>query len=191
MSDATTGGSGTSGEAMKAARRHIVVMGVAGSGKSLIGSMLAERLGLPFVDADALHEQAAIAKMASGIPLTDADRWPWLDRVAETLHESAGLVVACSALRRAYRDRIRSKAPDAVVIELNGPPELLLERIAARQNHFMPATMLSSQLATLESLEADERGAVVRIDGTPDEVADRALAAVEHPELLSAPQPGA
>jgi gluconokinase len=154
-------------------------MGVSGAGKSLIGSALAAELGWSFVDADDLHPAVNVSKMASGIPLTDDDRWPWLDIVAQTLSASErGIVVACSALRRAYRDRIRAAAPDAFFIELDGSPELLAARIGARTAHFMPASLLASQLGTLESLAADEAGAVVSVDGTPAEVLAAAVAAV-------------
>ncbi|MCS5736354.1 gluconokinase [Herbiconiux daphne] len=158
---------------------RIVVMGVSGSGKSLIGSALAARLGWAFVDADDLHPVANVAKMTAGTPLTDDDRWPWLDIVAQTLAASGtGMVIACSALRRAYRDRIRTQAPDAVFLELVGTPELLAARVSGRTAHFMPVSLLASQLATLESLGDDERGALVDIDGTPGEVLERAIAAV-------------
>jgi carbohydrate kinase (thermoresistant glucokinase family) len=158
---------------------RIVVMGVSGSGKSLIGSGLAARRGWVFVDGDDLHPEANVAKMAAGIPLTDDDRWPWLDAVAATLAASTGgIVVACSALRRAYRDRIRRAAPDVVFLELAGPRDLLWQRMTARPGHFMPASLLDSQLATLESLAPDEPGAVVSIEGAPAEVLARADAAV-------------
>ncbi|SDY62075.1 gluconate kinase, SKI family [Herbiconiux ginsengi] len=154
-------------------------MGVSGSGKSLIGSGLAARHGWVFVDGDDLHPEANVAKMAAGIPLTDADRWPWLDAVAATLAGSpGGIVVACSALRRVYRDRIRAAAPDAVFVELAGSRELLWERMTARPGHFMPASLLDSQLATLEPLAPDEAGVIVSIDGPPAEVLARVDAAV-------------
>lgn len=150
---------------------HIVIMGVSGSGKSSVGEALAQSLGLPFVDADDLHPQSNVDRMAAGIPLTDADRWPWLDRVGETLAEaSMGLVIACSALRRVYRDRIAQHAPDVQFVLLHGTRELLQERIGSRENHFMPTTLLDSQLATLEPLETGEPGFVVDIDATPEEI---------------------
>ncbi|MCS5731210.1 gluconokinase [Herbiconiux moechotypicola] len=154
-------------------------MGVSGAGKSVVGAGLAARLGLPFIDADHLHPAANVEKMASGIPLTDDDRWPWLDVVGSTLAaHSEGVVMACSALRRVYRDRIRRAAPGTFFVELDGTPELLLRRISARVGHFMPPALLTSQLATLESLAPDEHGARVSIDGTPDEVLTRAVAAM-------------
>jgi carbohydrate kinase (thermoresistant glucokinase family) len=135
-------------------------MGVSASGKSTVGAALADALGVPFVDADDLHSEANRLKMAAGTPLTDEDRWPWLDAVSERFRESepTGVVIACSALRRVYRDRIRRAAPEVVFVELDGSRELLAARAAARTDHFMPPALLDSQLATLEPLEGDERG---------------------------------
>lgn len=141
--------------------RHVVVMGVSGAGKSTVGSALAERLGLDFADADHLHPAANVAAMASGIPLTDEDRWPWLDLVGQRLAETDGLVMACSALRRVYREAILRRCPDAVFVLLEVPRDTLAQRVADRPGHFMPATLLDSQLATLEPLAADEPGVTV------------------------------
>jgi gluconokinase len=158
----------------------VVVMGVAGSGKTTVGRLLADRLGAAFADADDLHSAEAVAKMATGTPLDDEDRAPWLDRVGAALAaaETDGLVIACSALRRGYRDRIRAVAPRAIVVELTGNRELLAERIGARTDHFMPATMLESQLATLEPLQADEAGGRVSIAAAPAEIVEQAAAVV-------------
>ena len=135
--------------------RPVVVMGVSGSGKTTVGAALADALGLPFVDADSLHPAANVAKMAAGIPLDDTDRAPWLDAVGAVL--AAGpVVVACSALKRAYRDRLRAAAPGLKLVFLDGAPALLASRMAARPGHFMPTTLLDSQLATLERPEPDE-----------------------------------
>ncbi|WP_394280004.1 gluconokinase [Microbacterium sp.] len=143
----------------------IVVMGVSAAGKSTIAAGLANALGCDFVDADDLHPAANVAKMAAGEALTDDDRWPWLDTVGRRLAASQdGVVMACSALRRAYRDRIRREAPDAVFIHLTASEELLARRAAARTGHFMPASLLTSQLALLEHLDDDEVGVVVDVD---------------------------
>lgn len=146
----------------------ILVMGPAGSGKSHIGAELASALGIPFLDADTLHSAAARAKMAGGQGLTDDDRAPWLARIAEVLAGAratgAGLVIACSALKRAYRDQFRASCSDLFVVELEASAEVLGERIRSRSSHFVSVDLLPSQLADLEHLEKDERGA--RIDGT-------------------------
>lgn len=135
--------------------RPIVVMGVSGSGKSTVGEALAAARGLPFVDADALHPQANLEKMAAGIPLTDDDRSPWLAAVADAIAPGA-VVVACSALRRSYRDVLRTAAPDLALVYLHASQELLDARMRSR-HHFMPVSLLASQLATLESPTADEK----------------------------------
>jgi gluconokinase len=135
--------------------RPVVVMGVSGSGKTTVGAALADALGLRFVDGDALHPAANVAKMAAGIPLDDDDRAPWLEAIGAVL--AAGpVVVACSALKRAYRDRLRAAAPSLQLVFLDGSPELLASRMAARPGHFMPTTLLASQLATLERPGPDE-----------------------------------
>lgn len=158
----------------------VVVMGVSGSGKSTVGAGLAERLGVRFAEADDFHPPGNVAKMREGVPLSDDDRAPWLDGIALWLtgRGDAGGVVACSALARRYRDRLRASAPEVFFLHLDGSAELIAERMRARKGHFMPVTLLRSQLEALEDLETDERGAVVGIDGTPDEVSARALAAV-------------
>lgn len=140
----------------------VVVMGVSASGKSRVAAGLATALGLAWRDADDLHPPANVAKMASGIPLTDADRWPWLETVGAELADGAadgGIVIACSSLRRMYRDRLRAAAPHAVFVHLTGARDLLAARAAGRADHFMPASLLDSQLAILERLESDEAGA--------------------------------
>lgn len=134
---------------------RIVVMGVSGCGKSSFGQALASRLGLAYFEGDALHSAANVRKMRSGTPLTDEDRWPWLDRVAETLKHPA--VVSCSALKRAYRHRIRQGAGGRVAfVHLAGDRALIAERMAARSGHYMPASLLDSQFAALESPGQDE-----------------------------------
>ncbi len=159
---------------MPATHPLIVVMGVSGSGKTTIGQLLGLRLGIPFEDADSLHPPANVAKMAAGHPLTDADRWPWLATVGAVLAsaEPTGLVMACSALKRSYRDAIRAAAPVARFVDLEGSRALLESRVAHRRGHFMPAALLDSQLAALEPLAADEPGIRVDLDShsTPDSV---------------------
>lgn len=161
-------------------RPQVVVMGVSGSGKSTVGEQVAELLGVPFVDGDALHPAANVAKMASGIPLTDDDRIPWLRAVGRALAETSpeGAVVACSALKRSYRDLIRSEAPDALFAELDGDRALLAARMAARPGHFMPVSLLDSQLATLEPLQPEERGLRLDVSRSPAELADAISGAV-------------
>ncbi len=141
---------------------RIVVMGVSGCGKSSVGLALAEALGARFIDGDDLHPEANKAKMAAGIPLNDDDRWPWLDLVGEALAES-NTVVACSALKRVYRERILAAAPGTFFVHLHGTRELLAQRMNARPNHFMPVSLLDSQLNTLELLGADEPGVMLDI----------------------------
>lgn len=130
-------------------------MGVSGCGKSSLGAALAAALALPFTDADDLHPAANRAKMAAGQPLTDADRWPWLQAVGAVLAGGAG-VVACSALRRTYRDRLREAAGPVQFLHLVAPRKVIAQRLAARRGHFMPLALLDSQLATLEPLAPGE-----------------------------------
>ncbi|GHC62722.1 gluconokinase [Neogemmobacter tilapiae] len=160
----------------------IVVMGVCGCGKSSVGQGIAAALGLPFTDGDDLHPAANVAKMASGQPLTDADRWPWLTKVGETL--APGGVVACSALKRSYRDHIRKAAPDVRFVYLHGDRALLAARLAARPGHFMPPALLDSQLATLEIPQADENPIILNIAQAIPELVTLAATALngdDHP----------
>ena len=146
---------------------RFVVMGVSGCGKSRIGADFAKATGAQFVDGDALHPAANIAKMSRGEPLDDVDRAPWLDRVGQVL-QADGTVVACSALKRLYRDRIRAMAGAPVVfLYLRGKRETLMQRMATRPGHFMPVTLLDSQLATLEPPGADEAHQVADIEQLP------------------------
>lgn len=153
-------------------------MGVSGCGKTTIGALVARELGVPFIDGDSLHPVENVAKMAAGIPLTDEDRWPWLATVGTELANAGagGLVLACSALRRSYRDAIRTQAPDTVFLHLHGSKEVLRARTEGRSGHFMPPALLDSQLATLEPLDADEAGVVVDIASPVDQVVAEALA---------------
>jgi len=159
---------------------RVVVMGVSGSGKSTVGRALADALSAPFADADALHSAANVAKMASGTPLTDADRWPWLEAVGAWLaSQPGGGVVACSALRRTYRDALRARAPGTRFVHLVADPDVLASRMAARRErdgHFMAPGLLASQLADLEPLGADEDGMTIDVTAIPvPVVVERAL----------------
>ena len=137
--------------------RRIVVMGVAGCGKSSLGEALSARLGFPYRDGDDLHTPANVEKMRAGIPLTDGDRWPWLDRVAQVLAASAPIIIGCSALKRAYRDRIRAGAGGPVCfVHLAGSRALIASRMSARSGHYMPTSLLDSQFAALEPPGPDE-----------------------------------
>lgn len=149
----------------------LVVMGVSGSGKSTVGAAIAQRLRVPFEDADDLHPSANIAKMSRGEALDDSDRFPWLELVGEWLavHEDGG-VMACSALKRKYRDQIRGTAPGTRFLLLEGTPEVIAARQAARPGHFMPASLLTSQFATLEQLAPDEDGIVLDVDQSVDQI---------------------
>lgn len=157
----------------------VVVMGVSGSGKTTIGTLVAHELGVDFVDGDSLHPIENVQKMASGTPLDDDDRWPWLEIVGRTLHEHGerreGLVVACSALKRVYRERIRSQAPSALFLHLDGTVEVLTRRIEGRSGHFMPAALLESQIETLEPLAQEEGGYVLNIDQPVADMVDDAV----------------
>lgn len=158
-------------------------MGVSGAGKSTIADALASRLGVPYLDADDLHPPANIARMAAGVPLRDVDRWPWLDQVGAWLagRRAGGGVVACSALRRVYRDRLRDAVPELRTLHLDADPALLRARLAARTDHFLPPSLLDSQLATLEPLGADERGAVLDAAGGIERLLDEAESVVAAP----------
>ncbi|WP_405994373.1 gluconokinase [Streptomyces sp. NBC_00986] len=166
----------------------VVVMGVAGTGKTTIGPLLAARLGVPYAEGDDFHPQANIAKMSAGHPLTDEDRWPWLDAIGDWAHGRAGLggVVSSSALKRSYRDRLRAAAPGVVFVHLTGDRALIEDRMAHRHGHFMPTALLDSQFATLQPLEADEAGVAVDVTGSPEQIAERATTALEQvPEPTS------
>ena len=151
----------------------VVVMGVSGSGKTTVAELLAKELGWPFVEGDRLHPPANVEKMRQGIPLTDADRAPWLDRIGEELKvwaaEARSGVMTCSALKRAYRDRIRFARPDVRFVYLKGSQTLIESRVAVRHHEYMPASLLKSQFDTLEEPAPDEPGvATVDADGSPD-----------------------
>jgi gluconokinase len=160
---------------------HIVVMGVSGTGKTSVGELLAEELGCEFIEGDSLHPRRNIEKMEHGTPLTDEDRWPWLQAIADLVavrdHEGTSTVVTCSALKRKYRDILRDAAP-TFFVHLDAPFQVLEARMQERTKHFMPTSLLRSQFDTLEPLDEDESGAVVDVSPPIDEVVEEAVNAV-------------
>jgi gluconokinase len=157
----------------------IVVMGVSGSGKSTVGAALAQRLRVPFADADDFHPPANIAKMTAGQPLDDDDRYPWLEAIGQWLAErcdAGGGVMSCSALKRKYRDQLRNHCAGIEFLHLSGTPEVISKRQASRPGHFMPASLLASQFATLEPLASDERGIAIDVDQNIDSIVDNYVA---------------
>lgn len=161
----------------------LVVMGTTATGKSSVGERVAQALDAAFVEGDDLHPPANVEKMTAGTPLSDEDRWPWLElvagRITEAVSSGSRLVVTCSALKRAYRDVLRAGVEDQVrFCHLWGDPDLLLERISGRRGHFMPPSMLESQVATLEPLEADEHGSRFDVSPPLDDVVDAVLRTV-------------
>jgi gluconokinase len=158
----------------------LTVMGVSGSGKTTVGAALAQRLRVPFEDADDLHPAANVAKMSAGIPLDDLDRKPWLQTVGRWLadHTATGGVMSCSALRRSYRDVLREAAPGQLFVHLAGTEDVVARRVAGRPAHFMPATLVASQYATLEPLGDDENGLTLDLDQSIDAIVDAYLTAV-------------
>lgn len=209
MNDAAAGGppgrsAGGAGDGDGDGVGLVVVMGVSGAGKTTVGERLAERLGLPFADADDFHPPENIAKMSRGEPLDDADRAPWLAAMAEWLsaHDAhhghgspardgatardggtggdggRGGVLVSSALKHRYRDRLRKGAPRLFFLHLTGSEELIAERLRGRSGHFMPPSLLRSQFEALEPLREDEQGAEVSVDGSPGQTLTRALAAL-------------
>jgi gluconokinase len=175
-----TGRSAKSAGAPRPLPTAIVVMGVSGCGKSTVGIAIADRLGWDFRDGDSFHPAANVEKMRSGAPLTDEDRWPWLDAIAAEVaaRESRGghVVIACSALKRAYRDRLRATRTAIRFVHLAGSFELIDARMSARAGHFMPTSLLKSQFATLEPLGADEDSVTVPVDAGPEAIAAEAIA---------------
>jgi gluconokinase len=161
---------------MSEAVRAIVVMGVSGVGKTTVAEQLAARLGWAFCDGDAFHTAGNIEKMRQGVPLIDEDRWPWLRRVAVEIdaHRSAdkGFVVACSALKRAYRRILIDGRPGVRLVHLEGSRELIMNRLQLRQGHYFPANLLDSQFAALEAPHASERALVVAVDKSVEEIVD-------------------
>ncbi|WP_045731556.1 gluconokinase [Pseudarthrobacter chlorophenolicus] len=160
----------------------MVVMGVSGSGKSTVGSLLGRALGVTFIDGDDLHPAANKVKMGAGSPLNDEDRAPWLQAIGLELQSGSdkgrGVIIACSALKRRYRDVLRHHAPEVLFVHLDGAMDTLAHRMAARDHEFMPASLLASQLEALEPLGADERHILLDIRLSPNELAGAAAAAV-------------
>lgn len=160
---------------------HVVVMGVAGCGKSTVAEAIRERLGYAYAEGDDFHPQANIDKMSAGIPLTDEDRWPWLEVINKWMvaREALGenTVVSSSALKRSYREVLAKDVP-VFFVHLNGTHELIQQRLSERKGHFMPPALLPSQFAILEPLAADENGVEISIEGSVDDMVERALDAL-------------
>lgn len=158
-------------------------MGVSGSGKSTVGAAIAQRLRVPFADADDFHPPQNIAKMAAGRPLDDDNRRPWLEELGGWLaeHEHTGAVLSCSALKRSYRDLLHSHARGVRLLHLSGSQEIVEARLAARAGHFMPPALLRSQFATLEPLAPDERGMTLDIGQDVESIVERYLAGSTSP----------
>ena len=152
----------------------LIVMGVSSSGKTTVAKALAEKHGWPFEEGDTLHPDPNVEKMSRGVPLTDSDRWPWLDKVAEWIdaqrRSGQSGVITCSLLKRAYRDKVIGDKPDVRLMFLDGDHDLLAKRMARRVGHFMPTSLLDSQFATLEVPVPEERPIVVEVEGTIDEM---------------------
>ena len=161
----------------------LVVMGVSGCGKSTVAALLSERLGWPFKEGDSLHPPANVAKMEAGRPLTDEDRWPWLALVADwiggQLDAGEHGVVTCSALKRSYRDVLDRRGAGVTFVYLAGQRQTLEDRMAARTGHFMPPSMLVSQLETLEEPQPDESSIRVAIEQSPEQIAEEVVAGLD------------
>lgn len=160
----------------------IIVMGPSGVGKTTAAQLLCERLGWPFAEGDEFHPPENIEKMSAGIPLEDADRAPWLailrDWISGKARDGVDTVLTCSALKRSYRDTLREADARVVFLELVANQDLVAERLSHRKGHYMPATLLASQFAALEELDADEDGVKISVDASPQEITERAIAAL-------------
>lgn len=158
---------------------HVVLMGVSGCGKTSAARLLHDQLGWPYAEADDFHPEANKAKMAAGHPLNDDDRWPWLRTLRDWMSahavEKRSTIVTCSALKRSYRDLLSEAEGTVLFVHLDGPMDLIAERMTKRAGHFMPTSLLPSQFATLEPLEADENGTTLSIEPTSRELADQIL----------------
>lgn len=165
----------------------VIVMGVSGSGKTTVAKGIAEAMGWEFAEGDDFHPKANVEKMASGHPLTDEDRWPWLEAIGAWIEEreaaGASAVITCSALRRVYRDLLRGGRPGVRFCHIEADSTLIADRLEHRRGHYMPPSLLPSQLATLEPLEPDEPGVTVSAAATVEDVIHNALDALDlHPE---------
>jgi gluconokinase len=171
----------------------LIVMGVSGSGKSTIAEKLAQRLGWTYEDGDRFHPASNVAKMSAGHPLTDEDRWPWLQAIADEIDRAckAGehVVIACSALKRSYRDVLVHGRRDVRIVYLNGTQELIAGRLAARKGHFMPPGLLASQFKTLESPGPDENPVIVSINASVEEIVDDTVSQMGLTPDISSPSP--
>jgi gluconokinase len=169
----------------------IIVMGVSGSGKTTVASLLARRLQWRFVEGDSLHSAANVARMREGIPLTDDDRWPWLDEIAAWIDavRAAGepCIVTCSALKRAYRERLVAGRDEACFVYLKGEQRLVTQRMAVRTGHYMPLSLLRSQFDTLEEPGSEENAIAVPIEASPEEIAASIIANLRLDESLVHP----
>ncbi|MBP3035706.1 gluconokinase [Arthrobacter sp. zg-ZUI100] len=165
--------------------QHLVIMGVSGSGKTTISTLLSEHLGWIAAEADEFHPESNIAKMSSGTPLTDEDRWPWLASIREWMDTQAengrSTIVTCSALKHSYRDVLATASGDVHFVHLNGDAAVLGERMKTRSGHFMPASLLPSQMSTLEPLAEDEQGVVVDILKPPGDIVSEILTRLNLP----------
>ena len=164
--------------------RPVVVMGVSGSGKSTVGATLAKNLGATFLEGDQFHSPENVARMAAGVALTDADRQGWLltlsARLGDARRSGEPVVLSCSALKRSYRDTLREQASDLALVYLTGTPDVLAQRMAGRSGHYMPPSLLASQLATLEPPQADEHALTLDIARSPQTLVQDALAWLSH-----------
>ncbi|GIG91496.1 gluconokinase [Plantactinospora endophytica] len=186
-------GPSRSGDGPARPTRHVVVMGVSGSGKTTVAEGIAAATGLTFAEADEFHPPSNVELMRAGVPLDDAHRWPWLRELAgwmaERAAEGVSTVLACSALRRSYRDVLRQGPPSVDFVFLDGSAEVIRERISRRAGHYMPASLLDSQIATLEPPEPDERVLTLDVAATPEELVAAAVAGLGLPRTIDQPNP--
>ncbi|WEV74592.1 gluconokinase [Bifidobacterium sp. ESL0798] len=164
---------------------HVVIMGVAGCGKTTVAQAVRDRLGFVMAEGDDFHPKANVDKMSHGIPLTDEDRWPWLETISQWMtdqdKQGNSTVVSCSALKKEYRE-VLHKHVDVLFVHLSGTQELIGDRLAKRKGHYMPPSLLPSQFADLEPLQEDENGVTVSVEGDPATVESRAIDAIKHYE---------